>query len=62
VSAGTLVRNYGATNMAPDPLVEEETPFLFLGTSKNRSWRGPETKNDCADEGQQEFTGPGPGK
>jgi hypothetical protein len=58
------MRNYGVTNLAPnsprrgDPISVSWSEHKFGRGSE----RGPETKNDCADEGQQEYTGPRPGK
>jgi hypothetical protein len=57
VSAGKLFLNYGATNMAPTlrrggPISKH---INDLGTNKNMVM-GPDTKNDCAGEGHQQFT------
>jgi hypothetical protein len=72
VSEGTLVLNYGATNVAPTQedqpslLAKEKTAFKNIQTvlewTEILSWvsTGLETKNDCADEGKQQFTGPRP--
>jgi hypothetical protein len=66
VSAGTPVRNYGATNVVPTqkdkPLLTSKRPPHFQ-TNKGswnkhvRSWvtTRPETKNDCAGKGQQQL-------
>jgi hypothetical protein len=67
VREGTLVLKRGAypESLAP-PLVETETPFpkteTVLQRTKIWSWlpTGPETKNDCAGEGQQQLTEPRP--
>jgi hypothetical protein len=68
VSAGTLVRNYGATNVAPtqidQPLLSSKRtpPFpnkqMLVEGTEIWSWvpTGPETKNNCSGESQQQFT------
>jgi hypothetical protein len=69
VSTGTVVRDFDATNMAP---TQKDKSLLSSNgrpqfQEHKRSWNehklgqvvptGPETKNDCAGEGQQQFTG-----
>jgi hypothetical protein len=61
VSAGTLVPNYGVTNLAPNSPRRGDRISVSWNEYKfgHGSHRGLEIKNDCADEAQQKFTGPG---
>jgi hypothetical protein len=68
VIAATIVRNYGATNVAPSQKdksllsMKERLHFLIYKPSWNkrkfRSWvpKGPETGSDCMDEEPQQFS------
>jgi hypothetical protein len=50
----------GLTDESQSPrFVEEEIPFKYMYKSGKREniFMGPETKNDCAGEGQQKFNG-----
>jgi hypothetical protein len=63
VTVDTLVRNYGATNVAPTQTNHTSRQrggpiskhINGLGRNKNLI-TGPETKNGCAGECQQQFT------
>jgi hypothetical protein len=61
LSGGKLVLNYGATNVSP---TQKDQPLLLSNTQtvleRTDIWSwvptGPEAKNDCAGEGQQQST------